>query len=255
MACHWESSREPSSPANKSTKPCGRQPRRAQAGILPRLENNARRSGAFDFDGHLRSTLLACLRDQLTADELVAAGVTEGSGSADSENSVRLQEIFAWVIGGGWQVLVAVSATLCCSVGAAAFLTYRCFQPEANTFMGWLPIENPGSSAQAQRPARVGVKKRHLRVHEHLKAQIKGMGLRAMGFIKKYQTPKQATGEALSLPRRCSNVACVPRIPLTPFLETRAKQRRRRKRRTSGERLRGMRDPFVLGPTKRSPRR
>jgi len=130
--------------------------------------------GAFDFDGHLRSTLLACLRDQLTADELVAAGVTEGSGSADSENSVRLQEIFAWVIGGGWQVLVAVSATLCCSVGAAAFLTYRCFQPEANTFMGWLPIENPGSSAQAQRPARVGVKKRHLRVHEHLKAQIKG---------------------------------------------------------------------------------
>lgn len=93
MACHWESSREPSSPANKSTKPCGRQPRRAQAGILSRLENNAQRSvddstteigltssdiplwlqsmcywspctrsrgGAFDFDGHLRSTLLAC---------------------------------------------------------------------------------------------------------------------------------------------------------------------------------------------------
>lgn len=56
--------------------------------------------------------------------------------------------------------------SLCCSV-AAAFLTYCCFQPEADR-----PI--PSWAANRSCQPRVAVKKRYLRAHEHLKAQIKG---------------------------------------------------------------------------------
>ncbi|CAE7270304.1 RPL19B [Symbiodinium sp. KB8] len=78
--------------------------------------------GLFDFDGRLRSSMLACLEDdKLTADELAAMGFMFSPG-ADNENGAtsasRLTQILAWVVGGGWQVLAVVSSTLCCLLAA-----------------------------------------------------------------------------------------------------------------------------------------
>lgn len=104
--------------------------------------------GAWDFDGSGRSTTLACLRDQLSFEELGAElrGFEDGGEGASKPS--RLDELFAWVIHGGWQILVAVSATLCCSLTVAALAAYRCSRPEANTFMGWLPVQTARGPSQ-----------------------------------------------------------------------------------------------------------
>eukprot|EP00439_Symbiodinium_sp_Y106_P064098 s2072_g10.t1 len=175
--------------------------------------------GLFDFDGRLRSSMLACLEDdKLTADELAAMGFMLSRGimtrttadlQMDETSASRLTQILAWVVGGGWQVLAVVSSTLCCLLAVAMVTVSRCLHAEAETFIGWLPIRVSAGSFTIPASKTTGIE-RGRRGRTRRLQWSRGFCPCAAAVAE----VQYAANHYIEV--RCSNAACVRRIPSTP---------------------------------------